>query len=86
MMYYRIKFKAAPQELVFEALRHFVFVRDLIQTVRHNFKISQADLQVYDERGNRLQETDSVDNGRTYIIKRVPSVRVVVRRKIKLYR
>lgn len=86
MMFYRIRFKAAPEEFVFEALMHFVLVRDVIRTVRRNFKIYEADLAVYDENGNRLQETGSVDNGRTYVVKRIPSDRVVNRRKRKLYR
>ena len=50
MMHYRIRFKAAPKEFIFEALKHFVLVRDVIQTIRNNFKIFQDDLQVYDYR------------------------------------
>ena len=73
MMYYRIRFKAAPKEFIFETLRHFVLARDVIQTIRNNFKIFQDDLRVYDENGKRLQEMDKVHNGRTFIIKRVPS-------------
>ena len=84
-MYYRIRFKAAPVEFVFEVLMHFVLVRDIIQTIRHNFKLYQSDLQVYDENGNRLQEMDKVHNGRTYIVKRVTSDRVIKKKKRKLY-
>ena len=85
-MYYRIKFKAAPTEFVFEATRHFVLVRDVVQTVRKNFHIYQDDLQVYNQDATLMQETDSVDNGRTYIVKRVPSGRVKFSRKRKVIR
>ena len=75
-MYYRIKFKAAPEEFVFETIKHFVLVKDVIKTVKENFKILQDDLQVYSDEGKRLDPKDNVDNGRTYVIKRVPSGKV----------
>ena len=75
-MYYRIKFKAAPKEFVFETIKHFVLVKDVILTVRKNFKIHQDDLRVFSDEGMRLHPEDYVENGRTYVIKRVPSRKV----------
>ena len=75
-MYYRIKLKAAPKEFVFEAIKHFVLVKDVILTVKENFKILRDDLHVYSDEGIRLQPEDHVENGRTYVIKRVPSGKV----------
>ena len=75
-MYYRIKFKAAPKEFVFETIKHFVLAKDVILTVRKNFKIYQDDLYVFSDEGMRLQPEDYVKNGRTYVIKRVPSQKV----------
>ena len=75
-MYYRIKFKAAPTEFVFEAIKHFVLVKDVILTLKENFKIIRDDLYVYSDEGIRLQPEDHVENGRTYVIKRVPSGKV----------
>ena len=75
-MYYRIKFKAAPKEFVFETIKHFVLVKDVILTLKENFKILQDDLHVYNDEGMRLQPEDHVENGRTYVIKRVPSGKV----------
>ena len=75
-MYYRIKFKAAPKEFVFETIKHFVLVKDVILTVRKNFKIHQDDLHVFSDEGMRLKPEDHVKNSRTYVIKRVPSRKV----------
>ena len=75
-MYYRIKFKAAPKEFVFEAMKHFVLVKDVILTIKKNFKLLRDDLHVYSDEGIRLQPEDHVQNGRTYVIKRVPSRKV----------
>ena len=75
-MYYRIKFKAAPKEFVFEAIKHFVLVKDVILTIKRNFKLLRDDLHVYSDEGIRLQPEDHVENGRTYVIKRVPSGKV----------
>ena len=36
----------------------------------------QDDLHVYSDDGIRLQPEDHVENGRTYVIKRVPSGKV----------
>ena len=85
-MHYRIKFKAAPQEFVFEAMKHFVFAKDVVETVRINFNIYKSELVLYDENGNKLQESDEVENGRTYVVKRIPSDRVVRKRKRYWYR
>ena len=57
-MHYRIKFKAAPKEFVFETIKHSVLVKDVILTVRKNFKIHQDDLHVYSDEGMRLQPED----------------------------
>ena len=75
-MYYRIKFKVAPKEFVFEAIKHFVLVKDVILTIKKNFKLLRDDLHVYSDEGIRLQPEDHVENGRTYVIKRVPSRKV----------
>ena len=75
-MYYRIRFKAAPKEFVFETIRHFVLVKDVILTIKKNFKLLRDDLHVYSDEGIRLQPEDHVENGRTYVIKRVPSRKV----------
>ena len=75
-MYYRIKFKAAPKEFVFETIEHFVLVKDVILTVRKNFKIHQDDLRVFSDEGMRLHPEHHMENGRTYVIKHVPSRKV----------
>ena len=75
-MYYRIKFKAVPREFVFETIQHFTLVNDVILTVKENFKMLQDDLHVYSDDGIRLQPENHVENGRTYVIKRVPSGKV----------
>ena len=51
-------------------------MKDVILTVKENFKILRDDLHVYSDEGIRLQPEDHVENGRTYVIKRVPSGKV----------
>ena len=75
-MYYRIKFKAAPQEFVFETIEHFLLVKDIILVLKKNFRILQDDLHVYSDEGIRLYPKDHVENSRTYVVKRVPSGKV----------
>ena len=75
-MFYRIKFKAAPEEYVFE-LGHInfkVIVNDAIQVIRDNFKIRNANLVLFDENSNAMLETDELHNARTYTVKRIPRV------------
>ena len=83
-MYYRIKFKAAPKEFVFETIKHFVLVKDVMQTIRKNFKIYQDDLIVYNDGGIQMDVNNCIENGRTYVVKRIPSSRVKYQRKRKL--
>ena len=83
-MHYRIKFNAAPQEFLFETMSSFVLAKDVITTVRTNFKLFKSQLIIYNERGDKLKETDDIENGRTYVIKRIPPI--VVRRKGYWYR
>ena len=83
-MYYRIKFKATPKEFVFEAVKQFVLVKDMMQTIRKNFKIYQDDLIVYTDGRIQMDVNDCIENGRTYVVKRIPSSRVKYRRKRKL--
>ena len=33
-MYYRVRFKATPKEFVFEAVKQFVLVKDMMQTIK----------------------------------------------------
>ena len=81
MMYYRIKFKAAPKEFIFETGKGFIIVKDLVENIRKNFNIYRDDLEVYCGEGVKLQLKDSIENGRTYIIKRKPSNRVTYRKR-----
>ena len=81
MMYYRIRFNAAPKEFIFETEKGFIIVKDLVENIRKNFKIYRDDLEVYCGEGVKLQLKDSVENGRTYIIKRKPSNRVIYRKR-----
>ena len=82
-MYYRIKFRAAPKEFVFEAIRHFILIEDVVSTIRENFKIHQDELYVYSEEGIKLQPKDHVENGRTYVVKRIPPGRAKITRHRK---
>ena len=83
-MYYRIKFKAALEEFIFELTgrekQQHVTVRNIIRTVKENFKIKNVNLVVLNEDCSRvLRETEDIENARTYIIKRIP-----LERKIKM--
>ena len=75
-MFYRIKFKAAPQEYVFELgdVKFKVIVSDAIQVIRDNFKIRNANLVLLDENCNAMLETEEIHNARTYTVKRIPRV------------
>ena len=69
IMQYNIKFRPDPGYLIFETLRYFTTVRDIIQIVQRNFKILHRNIMVYDKNGSMLSETDPVKNGNTYMIK-----------------
>ena len=84
-MHYRIKFKASSQEFVFEAMKYFVLARDVIQTVRNTFSMYKTELQIYHENGTIMDETDEVENVRTYIVKRLPSKVVLRKQRRKRY-
>ena len=73
-MFYRIKFKAAPEEYVFELgdVKYKVIVSDVIRGIKDNFKIRNANLVLFDENCTAMIETDEIHNARTYIVKRVP--------------
>lgn len=71
-MFYRIKFKAAPQEFIVETIQGFILGLDLLEVVRTNFNIYKSELLIFDESGKTLREEDYIEDGRTYIIKRVP--------------
>ena len=83
-MFYRIKFKAAPQEFVIETIEHFILARDVIEVVRNNFKI-RSELMIY-ENGKKLQEEHYVENGKTYIVRVPKPVRKQAKRKKYWYR
>ena len=78
MMYYSIRFQPDPKQLIFETIRYFVKADDIIQIVRRNFNIFQRKIMVYDERGIMLNDTDPVENGKTYIVKCTPPKRVML--------
>ena len=61
-MNYIIRFHPDPQQLTFETLRNFTTARDIIQTVRNNFKIYHRKVMVYDERNTMLKDTDTVES------------------------
>ena len=67
-MFYRIKFKAAPQEYVFEMddVKHIVIVNDVLHMIRND------NLILLDENCTMLVETDEIHNARTYTVKRIP--------------
>ena len=71
-MYYRVKFKATPKEFVFEAVKQFVLVKDMMQTIRKNFKIYQDDLIVYTDGRIQMDVNDCIENGRTYVVNVYP--------------
>jgi len=73
-MFYRIKFRACPSEYIFEVgnVNYDVLVRDAIQLIRLNFKIKRDNLNLYDDTGSMLKLLDKIENGKTYIVRRVP--------------
>ena len=74
-MYYRIRFKAAPEEFLFEHKHQkIVRVQHVIHIVKDNFRIKQSTLvllTVEDQR--QLDEKEYIESGRTYIVKRIPN-------------
>ena len=74
-MYYRIRFKAAPEEFVFELKQEKnVRVQDVIQLTKDNFKIKYSTLVLLtDEDQRQLGAKEYIENGRTYIVKRIPN-------------
>ena len=75
-MVYRIKFKAVPEEYVFELgdVKFKVIVCHVIRVIRDNFKIKNANLILLDENCAAMVETDEIHNARTYFVKRIPRV------------
>ena len=77
-MYYRLRFKPCPKEFLFELLQEKrVQVRDVIRITKENFKIKNATLVLFsqelkDGHLQKLDDEDYIDNGRTYIVKRLP--------------
>ena len=69
--HYRIKFQPNPEQLLFETIRYFATTHDIIQLVRQNFNIFHREIMVYDDQ-RMLNNTDLVENGKTYIIKCTP--------------
>ena len=74
-MYYRIQFKAAPEEFLFEHKhQESVRVQDAIQTVKDNFRIKHSTLVLLTlEDQRQLDEKEYIESGRTYIVKRIPN-------------
>ena len=74
-MYYRIRFKAAPEEFLFELKQEKnVRVQDVIQLTKDNFKIKYSTLVLLtDEDQRQLGAKEYIENGRTYIVKRIPN-------------
>ena len=83
-MFYRIKFKAAPEEYVFELgdVKYKVIVSDVIRVIKDKFKIRNANLVLFDENSAML-ETDEIHNARTYIVKRVPKYSEIRNARVK---
>ena len=75
-MYYRIQFKAVPEEFFFELLQEKnVRVQDVIQITKDNFKIKHSNLILLaPEDLRKLDVKEYIDNGRTYIVKRIPMI------------
>ena len=77
-MYYRLRFKSCPKEFLFELLQEErVQVRDVIRITKENFKLKNVILVLFSQelKDGRLQKLDDevyIDNGRTYIVKRLP--------------
>ena len=88
-MYYRLRFKSCPEEILFELLQEKqVQVRDVIQITKRNFKIKNARLVLFSEEAKvgslrKLGDKEYVDSGRTYIVKRLPMIEVYDKRKKK---
>ena len=52
----------------------YEIVRDMIHIIRDKFGIHRTGLVLLDENCSQvMKETDEVQNGRTYIVKRIPS-------------
>ena len=80
-MYYRIRFKAAPEEFIFETKgrgHNNNTVGDVIRTVREKVMITHETLLLLlgEDRSRVLLETEKIKNSRTYIVvvKRKPSI------------
>ena len=75
-MFYRVKFRAAPEEYIFELgdISFKVTVRDAMQEIRNTFKIRNDKLMMYDESSAQMLESDEIQKLRTYILKRMPKV------------
>ena len=70
-MYYRISFKAAPEEFIFESKgRGHNTVGDVIRTVREHFKITHATLLLLldEDRSRVLEGTEIIENSGTFIV------------------
>ena len=74
-MYYRIRFKAAPEEFLFELKQEKnVRIQDVIQLTKDNFKIKHSTLVLLTAEDQRqLDEKEYIESGRTYIVKRIPN-------------
>ena len=73
-MFFRIQFRAAASEYIFELgkINHSVLVKDVTKIVKTNFKIKHDNLLVFNENFERLNDTIVIENARRYIVKRVP--------------
>ena len=75
-MYYRIRFKAAPEEFLFK-YKHCerVRVQDAIQTVKDKCSIKHCTLILLtaEEEQRQLDGKEYIESGRTYIVKRIPN-------------
>ena len=73
-MFYRIRFKAAPEEYIFELgdVKYKMIVKDVIRLIKDTFKIRKANLVLLNDNKIMMKETDEIQNGRTYIVKRIP--------------
>ena len=73
-MYYRLRFKPAPGEVLFELLQITpITVQDIIGIIKFNFKIVNS--KVY-ENGREMIKTEFVESGRIY------NVRIPVKKKV----
>ena len=88
-MYYRIRFRATPEEFFFELKQDKnVRVQDVIQITKDNFKIKRSALVLLTDGDQRqLDEKEYIESGRTYIVKRIPiDEHVKSRRKRYFYK